>query len=96
MAGHPLICDCRLALALVQAAPYLRNLGITEVHFSSAYSYRLMPSGKLSRHARGLAIDIHRVTANGEILRAPDHHKSHYNHFHLAIISSQRWNRGRR
>jgi hypothetical protein len=61
MGRHRLVGDCRLALALHRAAPYLRNIGVTDVYFSSAYSYRLAPSGALSRHARGLAIDVHRV-----------------------------------
>jgi hypothetical protein len=60
--------DCRLALALHRAAPYLRHLGVTELHFSSAYSYRMMPSGRPSRHAMGLAIDIHRVRVGEELL----------------------------
>lgn len=64
----PLACDCRLALALHRAAPYLRNLGVTELHFSNAYSYRMMPSGRPSRHAMGLAIDVHRVKVGDEVL----------------------------
>ncbi len=65
----PLACDCRLALALHRAAPYLRNLGVTELHFSNAYSYRVMPSGRPSRHAMGLAIDVHRVKVGDEVLK---------------------------
>lgn len=63
-----LLCDCRLALALSRAAPVLRNLGVQELHFSSAYRYSHMPSGKLSRHAMGLALDVHRVVVNGQRL----------------------------
>jgi len=69
----PLVADCRLVLALRRAAPYLRNLGVTELRFSSAYSYRMMPSGRLSRHAMGLAIDVHEVVADGgEVLRVSE------------------------
>jgi hypothetical protein len=64
----PLVCDCRLALALHRAAPYLTNLGVSELRFSNAYSYRLMPSGRLSQHAMGLAIDVHAVRADGALL----------------------------
>jgi hypothetical protein len=64
----PLVGDCRLVVALHRAAPYLRNLGVTEVHYSSAYAYRLMPSGRLSQHAMGLAIDVHRVRVGAELL----------------------------
>jgi len=60
---HGLVADCRLVLALHRAAPYLRNRGITELAFSGAYSYRMMPSGRPSRHALGLAIDVHQVRA---------------------------------
>jgi hypothetical protein len=64
----PLYADCRLVLALHRAAPYLRSLGVKVMHFSNAYSYRLMPSGRLSQHAMGLAIDVHRVTIGDELL----------------------------
>ncbi len=60
--------DCRLVLALHRAAPYLRSLGVKAMHFSNAYSYRLMPSGRLSQHAMGLAIDVHKVTIGEELL----------------------------
>lgn len=68
----PLVADCRLVLALQRAAPYLRNLGVTELRFSSAYSYRMMPGGRPSRHAMGLAIDVHEVVAEGEVLRVSE------------------------
>jgi hypothetical protein len=64
----PLVGDCRLGLVLHRAAPYLQQLGVTELHYSGAYSYRLMQSGRLSQHAMGLAIDVHKVRANGELL----------------------------
>jgi hypothetical protein len=63
-----LISDCRLALALHTAAFVLKDLGVQEVFFSGAYSYRTMASGKLSQHAMGLAIDMHRFKVNGVML----------------------------
>jgi hypothetical protein len=68
LSGGPLIGDCRLALALHRGARFLSNLGVREMLFSSAYSYRLMPSGRLSQHAMGLAIDVHRVRVGDEVL----------------------------
>lgn len=65
---HGLVADCRLVLALDRAARYLRNLGVTAMYFSGAYSYRMMPSGRPSRHAMGLAIDVHHVEAGGRRL----------------------------
>jgi hypothetical protein len=64
----PLLADCRLVLALDRAAPYLKSLEVRTMHFSNAYSYRLMPSGRLSQHAMGLAIDVHKVTIGEEVL----------------------------
>jgi hypothetical protein len=64
----PLVADCRLVLALHRAAPYLLQMGVEELHFSSSYRYSLMPSGRLSQHAMGLAIDVHKVTISGELL----------------------------
>lgn len=55
-----LICDCRLALALLWAAPVLQERNVTEIQFSGAYVYRTTRSGRPSRHALGLAIDAHR------------------------------------
>jgi hypothetical protein len=57
----PLVADCRLVLALAQVGPELAALGISEVRYSSAYSYRFTRTGRLSLHARGLAIDVHEV-----------------------------------
>jgi hypothetical protein len=58
----PMVCDCRLAVALAWAGPELRRLSITRVHFSGAYSYRMSKVGRLSYHAYGLALDVHEVT----------------------------------
>jgi hypothetical protein len=60
--ARPAHMDCRLALALVQARPVFRTLGITELEYSAAYHYRnRRRSSKLSAHAYGLAIDVHAV-----------------------------------
>ena len=59
----PLICDCRLALALFQVSPLLTSLDITGARFSGAYVYRRTRSGRPSLHARGLAIDIHELSS---------------------------------
>jgi hypothetical protein len=58
--GRPAEMDCQLAVALVQARPIFRNLGITEMEYSGAYDYRnRRGTSKLSAHASGLAIDVH-------------------------------------
>jgi hypothetical protein len=55
-----MVMDCRLALALRRAADVFRANGIRAVVYSNFYSYRhVTGSPKLSRHALGLAIDIH-------------------------------------
>ncbi len=65
----PLVCDCRLAVALVELGPELQRAGVTRVRYSGAYVYRTTRSGKrLSLHAHGLAIDIHEMTVRGEKL----------------------------
>lgn len=61
-AGAPvLVCDCRLAVALLWIAPELHGFGVTEVHHSGAYVYRTTRNGKPSLHAEGLAIDVHEL-----------------------------------
>jgi hypothetical protein len=58
--GRPAEMDCQLAVALVQARPIFRNLGISEMEYSGAYDYRnRRGTSKLSTHAAGLAIDVH-------------------------------------
>jgi hypothetical protein len=74
MGRRPLLADCRLILALQRATPVLAELGVSEVHYSSAYAYRLMRGGRPSRHAMGLAIDVHRVRVRGELLRVKQHY----------------------
>lgn len=56
----PWVFDCRLALALVRAAPVLRANGVTEVIFASHYRPSLgnLRMGQYHFHAQGLAIDI--------------------------------------
>jgi hypothetical protein len=54
------LMDCELARALAEAAPGMRQLGITGLSFSGTYDYRnVRGSSKLSGHAYGLAIDVH-------------------------------------
>ena len=56
----------RVALSWV-GADFLA-LGISEVVYSGAYSYRMSKVGRMSLHAWGLAIDIHEVVASGKRL----------------------------
>jgi hypothetical protein len=59
-AGRPAQMDCQLAVALVEARPIFRELGITDLDYSGAYDYRnRRGSSRLSAHAAGLAIDVH-------------------------------------
>jgi hypothetical protein len=56
------LMDCELARSLARAAPFLRDLGVTGLSYSSTYNYRTVRgSSKLSGHAFGLAIDVHAV-----------------------------------
>jgi len=64
----PLLCDCRLAVALSWVGADFLALGISEVVYSGAYSYRMSKVGRMSLHAWGLAIDIHEVVASGKRL----------------------------
>ena len=65
----PMICDCRLAVALDELGPQLRAIGVTAAQYSGAYVYRTTRNGhRLSLHARGLAIDIHNFTLEGQQL----------------------------
>jgi hypothetical protein len=56
---RPLLLDCRLAVALHEIGPILRGHGVVRARFSGAYVLRTTRSGRPSRHARGLAIDVH-------------------------------------
>jgi hypothetical protein len=62
----PLLLDCRMAMTLVTIAPILREHGVSKVRFSGAYVYRMSSKGRLSLHARGLALDVHEVVAGGK------------------------------
>lgn len=66
--GLPLVVDCRFAMTLMQVGPILRELGVSALHYSGAYVYRMSSKGRLSLHANGLAIDVHAVTVNGQEL----------------------------
>jgi len=63
--GGLLLADCRLVIALAKIAPELTALGVSEAIYSNAYSYRFTRHGRLSLHARGLAIDVHEVVVFG-------------------------------
>lgn len=67
-AGLPLEADCRLVLALERVAPVLSAAGVDKLRYSGAYTYRNTRSGRLSLHARGLAIDVHAARAGGKWL----------------------------
>jgi hypothetical protein len=59
------LMDCELARALFEAAPGMRELGISGLSFSGTYDYRnVRGSSKLSGHAFGLAIDVHALETN--------------------------------
>ena len=60
------VADCRLVLALDWIGPHLRQFGVSEVRHSGAYVYRTTRSGRPSRHAKGLAIDVHGVRVDGK------------------------------
>ena len=64
----PMVSDCRFALALATAAPELFALGVSEMRFSGAYSYRTSRVGRLSLHAYGLALDVHEIVVEGRRL----------------------------
>jgi hypothetical protein len=57
---QPLVIDCSLAVSLDEAGRYLRDLGIEQATFSSAYARRnVRGTGRPSKHSFGLAIDVH-------------------------------------
>lgn len=66
--GRPLLLDCKLGAALVRIGPLLRKHGIERLRFSGAYVYRTTRGGRLSLHARGLALDVHDAIAGGTVL----------------------------
>ncbi|HET9933132.1 MAG TPA: extensin family protein, partial [Polyangiaceae bacterium] len=58
---YPLVADCRFALVLAEIGPVLRRNGVRVVEFSNSHAYRNTHFGKLSLHANGLALDLHRI-----------------------------------
>lgn len=67
---HALL-DCRLALALLAWAPTLRSAGVARIEHYSTYrpGARTRRKGRVSGHARGLAIDAARFgLEGGEVL----------------------------
>jgi hypothetical protein len=66
--GRSLQMDCRLALTLANVGGVLARHGVTRVRFSGAYVYKTTPTGRLSHHAHGLAVDLHEFTFAGRSL----------------------------
>ncbi len=63
---RPALMDCRFALLLHRIAPIIRRVGVDELRYSGFYSYRYVAgSGRLSRHANGMAADIFAVRGPG-------------------------------
>lgn len=61
--ADPLVIDCSLAVSLDEIGRYLRDLGISQAQFSSAYSRRnVRGTNRPSKHSFGLAIDVHSFT----------------------------------
>ncbi len=56
----PRVIDCRLALALIRAAPVLRANGVAEVVFLNHYrpSFGRFGRGEYNFHSQGLAMDV--------------------------------------
>ena len=76
---RPLVVDCHLAEAFAAAGgSALRELGVTELRFTSLYEYRNVKRRRiLSRHAVGLAIDVFEVvTKDGVVRRVPRHYRN--------------------
>lgn len=65
---RPALMDCRFALTLYRLAPLFRAVGFDEIRYSSFYSYRTVAgTRRLSRHAHGLAVDIHELRGPGGV-----------------------------
>lgn len=63
---RPALMDCRFALILHRIAPIIRQVGVDDLRYSGFYSYRYVSgSGRLSRHANGMAADIFEVRGPG-------------------------------
>ena len=63
--GHDhMLMDCRLAVALQRASSIFHVNGVQEILYSNFYSWRNVEgTNRLSRHALGLAVDIHAFIA---------------------------------
>lgn len=58
--SNKMIMDCRLAVALARANEVFKANQISALVFSNFYCWRYVEeSGRLSRHALGLAVDVH-------------------------------------
>lgn len=58
--SNAMVMDCRLALALYRASEIFKANEVRALVFSNFYSWRhVETSGRLSRHAIGLAVDVH-------------------------------------
>ncbi len=77
----PFVMDCHLAVALTKAAPQIEAAGVSELRFSSIYSYRKVKVGgieknTLSRHSYGLAVDVYQVRDDkGEVFVVEDDYR---------------------
>ncbi|HEU5060696.1 MAG TPA: extensin family protein [Kofleriaceae bacterium] len=77
----PFLMDCHLALALARHGEVMRQIGISELRFSTIHEYRQVrlggrKRGMLSRHALGLAMDIFEiVTDRGERVVVKDRYR---------------------
>lgn len=72
-----MVMDCRLAVALQRASPLFNVNGVGVVYYSNFYSWRYVKGTKrLSRHALGLAVDIHSLKAlNGRRMDLTQHYE---------------------
>lgn len=86
--GGPFIMDCLLARALADGgSDALHSAGVTELRFSSIYSYRDIAGTRiLSRHAVGLAMDVFQiVTEDGYV------HVVERDYPDVALLTVERW-----
>ncbi len=72
--------DCRLALALSRLGDVLKNIGVTEVIWSSAYRPVMdpewSPEDGYEKHTLGIAIDIHGFVFAGDLkVTVADHYE---------------------
>lgn len=65
----PALMDCRFALTMYRVAPVVRASGVSELLYSSFYSYRTVARSRwLSRHAFGLAVDVFEIRGPGGLV----------------------------